>query len=508
MKEKKQIVFIMTDTTRADMLNCYRDTGLKTPCLDALSEEGIQFNKAYTCQPVCGPARSAIFTGTYPHSNGMFTNSLAMGANVKTVGQRLSDNGIHSAYIGKYHLDGGDYFGTGECPEGWDPNYWYDMRTYLEELSRDERVKSRIPATNEEGIDESFTYGNRCTRRALDFLEHYRDEDFFLVVSYDEPHDPCLCPEPYASMYKDFQFPRYPNVYDTLEGKPEYQKVWAGENVNADRDTVPIGDPYFFGCNSYVDYEIGRVIEAVKRQAPDAVIIFTSDHGDAMQSHCITNKGPVMYDEVARIPLIVYGFDKGVQVNEPVSHINLAPMILEYMGVPVPKLMEGKSLLPMLRDTSVKVNDYVFTEFGRYEVDHDGFGGLQLMRGVTDGRYKLVVNLLCTDEFYDLHSDPYEMKNLIDSEHYAAQRDRLHDALLGWMNDTRDPFRGYYWERRPWRTDAREATWHYTGYTRQRENEEYEPRQLDYATGLEMVQAVRAKVHIDEKAADNSKAEK
>ena len=117
MKEKKQIVFIMTDTTRADMLNCYRDTGLKTPCLDALSEEGIQFNKAYTCQPVCGPARSAIFTGTYPHSNGMFTNSLAMGANVKTVGQRLSDNGIHSAYIGKYHLDGGDYFGTGECPE-------------------------------------------------------------------------------------------------------------------------------------------------------------------------------------------------------------------------------------------------------------------------------------------------------------------------------------------------------------------------------------------------------
>ena len=162
----------------------------------------------------------------------------------------------------------------------------------------------------------------------------------------------------------------------------------------------------------------------------------------------------------------------------------------------------------MLRDTSVKVNDYVFTEFGRYEVDHDGFGGLQLMRGVTDGRYKLVVNLLCTDEFYDLHSDPYEMKNLIDSEHYAAQRDRLHDALLGWMNDTRDPFRGYYWERRPWRTDAREATWHYTGYTRQRENEEYEPRQLDYATGLEMVQAVRAKVHIDEKAADNSKAEK
>lgn len=500
--KKKQIVFIMTDTTRADMLGCYGNKGMITPNLDKLAENGIKFNKAYTCQPVCGPARSAIFTGTYPHSNGMFTNSIAMGDNVKTIGQRLTDNGIHAAYIGKYHLDGGDYFGLGICPEGWDPDYWYDMRCYLEELTEEERVKSRIPATNEEGIDESFTFANRCTKRAVDFLDKHSDEDFMLVVSYDEPHDPCLCPEPYASMYKDYEFPRYPNVYDTLEDKPEHQKVWAGDNVYADRDKVKIGDPYYFGCNSFVDYEIGKVIDAARKAAPDAMIIFTSDHGDSMQSHCITNKGPVMYDEVARIPLIISGFDKGVEYNEPVSHINLMPMVMEYMGLPVPKLMEGKSLLPALKDTSVKVNDYVFTEFGRYEIDHDGFGGLQLMRGVTDGRYKLVVNLLSSDELYDMLSDPYEMKNLINSPAHEKERNRLHDALLNWMNDTRDPFRGYYWERRPWRKDAREATWNYTRYTRQRENEEYEPRQLDYATGLEMVEAVRKKEHIDERDKD------
>lgn len=113
---KKQIVFIMTDTTRADMLGCYGNEGMITPNIDKLAHDGIKFNKAYTCQPVCGPARSALFTGTYPHSNGMYTNSIAMGANVKTIGQRLSDNGIHTAYIGKYHLDGGDYFGLGVCP--------------------------------------------------------------------------------------------------------------------------------------------------------------------------------------------------------------------------------------------------------------------------------------------------------------------------------------------------------------------------------------------------------
>jgi uncharacterized sulfatase len=132
-------------------------------------------------------------------------------------------------------------------------------------------------------------------------------------------------------------------------------------------------------------------------------------------------------------------------------------------------------------------------EFGRYETDHDGFGGFQPLRAAYDGRFKLVVNLLGTDELYDLASDPGEMSNRIDDAATAADRDRLHDAMLGWMNRTRDPFRGYHWERRPWRTDARPATWGYTGMTRQRENEEYEPRQMDYATGMPMTEAVRKK---------------
>ena len=118
----------MTDTTRQDMVGCYGNPMMNTPNLDRLAEEGIRYTNAYTCQPVCGPARSAMFTGMYPHSNGSFANGLALGANNKTIGQRLTDNGIHCAFIGKWHLDGGDYFGLGRCPEGWDSAYWYDLR--------------------------------------------------------------------------------------------------------------------------------------------------------------------------------------------------------------------------------------------------------------------------------------------------------------------------------------------------------------------------------------------
>jgi uncharacterized sulfatase len=133
----------------------------------------------------------------------------------------------------------------------------------------------------------------------------------------------------------------------------------------------------------------------------------------------------------------------------------------------------------------------VFIEFGRYEVDHDPFCGFQPIRAAFDGRYKLAINLLTSDELYDLENDPQEMENLIDAPEHLAARDRLHDSLLRWMNDTRDPFRGYYWERRPWRSDAPPASYLHSGMTRQREHEEYEPRQLDYATGMEMTKAVR-----------------
>lgn len=494
--EKKQIVFFMTDSTRQDMVGCYGNPKMHTPNLDDLAERGVRYQNAYSCQPVCGPARSALFTGTYPHSNGSFANCIPLGANVKTIGQRLTDNGIHSAYIGKWHLDGGDYFGMGICPEGWDPEYWYDMRCYLEELTEEERVLSRQSSTNLRPIQADFTFAHRCADRAIDFLQKYKDEDFFLTVSLDEPHDPGLCPEPYASMFNGYEFPKAPNVWDTLEGKPQYQKIWAGGSLHADRDAVKIMAPVYFGCNSFADAEIGRVMDQIQSLVPEAMVIYTSDHGDGLQSHCLNCKGPVMYNEIARVPLIIAGPDVpgGVVDEHPVSHINLPPMILEYMGVPVPKCFEGKSLLREVRHPEIRTNDYVVTEFTRYEIDHDGFGGIQMMRAVFDGRYKLAVHLLDPiDEFYDQAADPYEMKNLIWEEAYEEQKVRLHKLLLNWMNETRDPFRGYQWEYRPWRKGLKSPAWDNTGFTRQRECEEYEPRQLDYNTGLPMKEAVRLK---------------
>lgn len=492
-----KVIFIMTDAQRYDMVNINVHTGLETPCLDRLASQGARFTQAYTTQPVCQPARAAIFTGQYPHSCNSWTNSVALSSDVHTIGQRLRDHGVHTAYIGKWHLDGSDYFGLGRCPDGWDPAYWYDMRNYLEELTPEERYASRQTSTMEtDDIPSEFTYAHRCTDRAVQFLQkHGQEEDFLLCVSYDEPHDPFLCPREYWEKYLEYEFPCSENVKDTLQDKPDYQKAWAGKCLYQSRENVRICNPYYFGCNSFVDAQIGRVLNAVDQFVGDDVtVIYTSDHGDFLQSHRLNGKGPAVYEEIAHIPLFIKGpgITAGFVSEQPVSHINLAPAILELFGLEKPPVFAGESILPQARGEVERIQDYCFIEFGRYEIDHDGFGAFQPMRAAYDGRYKLSINLLSQDEFYDLREDPLEMVNRINDPAYYADICRLHDAILDNMNQTRDPFRGYYWHRRPWRKDAPEATWRYTGYTRQSEND-YEERQLDYATGLTMEFPVRQK---------------
>ena len=491
MKEKLGIVLIMTDTQGVNVIGCYGRPEMRTPNIDRLASQGIKFERAYTCCPVCGPARSSIFTGNYPHTTGVLANNIPLGMNIKTIGERLHDAGWHTAYIGKWHLSGTDYFDDGRCPPGWDPEYWYDGRCYLEELTREERLLWRQKLKTPEdihkyGITEEFTWAHRCSNRAIDFLSKYSDESpFFLVVSYDEPHGPSTCPPPFCDMFKDFEYKLGENVRDPLLNKPEHQREWA-EHAGLPRDKETLKNPMYFGCNSFVDYEIGRVLEAIEKYAPDALMIFTSDHGTPLLSHGLSSKGPAMYDETTRIPFIVKWkgrIPKGKVCEHPVSHINIAPTILEVAGLDVPPFLEGRSILSTFFDPEVKPNDYIFMEFTRYEVNHDGWGGFQPIRCVFDGRYKLVINLHYMDELYDLKKDPQEMINLIDSPEHVEVRDHLHDKILEWMDETRDVFRGPIWERRPWRKKRRMG-WNGSGKTRPRRDDGYEPRVLLYETGL------------------------
>ena len=137
------------------------------------------------------------------------------------------------------------------------------------------------------------------------------------------------------------------------------------------------------------------------------------------QSHCLYAKGPAAYEEITHIPLILWGQGTGV-IDTPVSHIDVAATVWDFFGFEKPMMLQGESLLPLVCGKLQPSRRDIFMEFGRYEIDHDGFGGWQPMRCIYDGRYKLVINLLSEDEFYDLETDPFEMRNLILEENTSA----------------------------------------------------------------------------------------
>src|SRR4029077_8751893 len=113
-----------------------------------------------------------------------------------------------------------------------------------------------------------------------------------------------------------------------------------------------------------------------------------------------------------------------------VSQIDISGTLMEYFGFEVPKTLEGGSMLSVLKDPTLPGRREAFLEWGRYEVDHDGFGAFQPIRCVCDGRYKLSIHLMTSDELYDLHDDPSEMNNLIESAQHTSIRNDLHDRLL------------------------------------------------------------------------------
>jgi uncharacterized sulfatase len=492
---KRQAVLFLIDTQGANCAGCYRpDLELGTTNLDRFAAGGLRFNAAYTCAPVCGPARSALLTGLYPHSNGVLGNDMAPHLDVPTLGQRLEAAGVTAGYIGKWHLDGTDYFGDGRCPPGWVPKYWFDGRNYLDSLpdAAARALSRRVldpAAVAAHGITSEFTHAHRTADRAIEFIREHRDRDYLLVVSIDEPHHPWICPEPFVSAFEHFEFP-VPNADDTLEDKPRSQREWATHtaahavSLRRREGRTWLHHPRHFACNSYSDSQVGRVLAALEAEAPDALTIYTSDHGDMFGSHRLHGKGPCMYEEIARVPLVVQWAGrvrKGSLSDGPVSHIDLVPTVLDYFGLPVPELLQGRSLLQQLQEPAFRTNEQVFIEFNRFEIDHDGFGAFAPIRCVFDGRWKLAVNLLDTDELYDLRDDPLELRNRISDPSLGAERNRLHADLMAWMNRTRDPLRGPHWLRRPWSNVSAGSTW--GGPTRPRPHDEsWYPKSLLYDT--------------------------
>ncbi len=453
-------VLIMTDTQTKSMVGTYGNPKVDTPNLDRLASEGIRFERAYNATPVCTPARGAIFSGLYPQINGAYCNNLAPHKHIDLMGKIFRYYGYRTAFTGKWHLDGSSYFGDGVPGGGFEEDWWYDGKRYLEDIGEVMAGKYgkcwSEKSLRKHNFTEENIWGHRVADRAVDFLKSVGQEPFVLVVSFDEPHGPFVTPPEYFLKFDMDNITKRPNFYAPLEGKTKLLQVQREENGEMDWEKFKSNMIYrqFFSCNSYIDREIGRVIDAVNElHGDDTMIIYTPDHGDQLGSHGLVSKGPMMYEESCNIPFIVKypNGPKGAVSHSLISHLDIMPMMLEECGIEIPDMLNGVSFLPVLKNPDIKVRDFAMISFTRFAINHDGFGEFFPIRAATDNRFKLIINLLETDEMYDLKNDPYEMKNIIYDKEYIEIRNQLHDYILDEMDRISDPFRSSRWGIREWR---------------------------------------------------------
>ena len=461
------LVLIITDSQMKTMVGAYGNTEANTPNLDRLAARGIRFENAYTSAPVCTPARGAIFSGMQPAVNGAWANNMSPQQAIPLMGTIFREYGYRAAYTGKWHLDGSEYFGDGEPGGGFEPDWWFDGYRYAQAIGPEMFAKYKSVKTAAElraaGFTEEKMWGHMVADHAIDFLEQVgEDEPFLLVASFDEPHGPFVAPPEYWEHFEAMDIPEPANYNAPVDGKPAMQQLQRQQNGDVPWEKRAAFVNRFYGCNSYIDREIGRVLDAVERlHGEDTVIVYTSDHGDMLGAHGLFTKGPMMYQEVTNIPFIVRlpGAPEGAASEALVSQIDLLPTFLDLAGIAQPESLHGESLRTVFENPETAVHDHIFISFNRFAINHDQFGAFYPIRCVYDGRFKLAINLLETDELYDLAADPQEQNNLINDPAHVEIRNQLHALIIDEMNRIRDPFRAFAWSTRPWNQTQKPFYW-------------------------------------------------
>lgn len=408
------VLILMTDQQRADSMG-----GAYTPRLNEFARNCIVCN-GFTQSPQCQPARCAFWTSRYPSTLRMWWNEMALPQSEQTLANLLRDVQYETAYFGKWHLDITDdtlgHF-------GFDPQNSYlerdwrsgkDLPKREAGLSRREYLQiMKTDAWASKLSSRSHQHDDIIAERAVRFMGSC-DKPFLCAVGFRGPHPPYAAPPPFSEMHP-------PDGYDG----PEAVTTYDGK-VLTPKDWKLIKSQYY-GCVSWIDDNIGRILDFVDRKLPNTIVVFTSDHGDMLGDHGCFSKGLYAYEQVVRVPLMfrVPGI-AARDYRHITQHIDVAPTVLDLLGQEIPPGMQGKSLVKAFH-TGKKVNDFAFSQVGYSP----------RLKMVRNGRYKYWIYGPDHEQLFDLKEDPGEITNLV--QHRPMVLSNMRRNLLNSIIAAEDP---------------------------------------------------------------------
>lgn len=423
---KPNILLIITDQQSYAAMSCAGNAELQTLAMDRLASEGVLFEQAHCTYPLCTPSRASLFTGRMPHEVGVHHNGEGIGAlfSANEIGFLARQAGYDCVYGGKWHV-----------PEIAMPDGEHGFRTTC-------------------GFDDTHL-ADRC----IDYIESAPDGPFFMVASYDNPHNICewarnqVLPWGPISLAALEDCPNLPLNHAIPAFEPEAIRLvqsWQHRPYPTRDFSESEWRQYrhaYFRLVEKVDAEIGRILDALDRtgQRDNTLVVFTSDHGDGMGAHRWNQKS-ILYDEVVRVPLIVCppGKAKGGMVDGDhlVSNgLDLLPTLCDYAGLPTPDGLAGASLRPLIEGCDpVEWRDQIVVET---ELSRSPAMSARMVR---TERYKYAVYSYGRnrEQLIDMHDDPGEMVNLAVERRYRDVLGEHRRRLYEWCVDTGDLFEDHY----------------------------------------------------------------
>lgn len=462
------VVWFCTDQQRYDTLSCMGNPYLHTPNIDRLAQEGVLFTNAYAQCPICTPSRASFLTGRYPCvTKAFFNGNEFFSKDEILVTKLLADAGYTCGLTGKLHLtaaekrmerrvnDGYSFMQWSHHPHDDWPEGVNCYQTWLKARGMDWKEiyggrftsMSKWPPTEnpgfsgkEVGVPAEFHQTTWCVSEAIRFIEEQKGANGWLVsINPFDPHPPLDPPQSYKDRLEVQDMPLPLWKEGELDNKPPHQRqdyVIGGQNGGADSIVGMSNDAkreYFrdyYAEIELIDDQMGCLIDYLDKsgQRDNTLIVFMSDHGEMCGDHGLYWKGAYFYEGLTHVPLIFScpgRIGSGVVSDALVELVDIAPTILELLGMEVPYYMQGRSLAGLLTGSAALdyFRDSVYTEFysclkGCHE---DIFATMYF-----DGRFKLVTyHGKEYGELYDLKKDPGEFCNRWDDPDYRQLRSLL-----------------------------------------------------------------------------------
>lgn len=440
--KRPNIVFVLTDDHRYDVMGFLGHPFLETPHMDRLAREGVHFEKAMVTTSLCSPSRASILTGLYAHNHGVIDNYNPIDEDLTFFPEYLQQAGYETAFIGKWHMGDSD-----EKQPGFD--HWIAFRGQGVYYADGHGTSREVPQAdntgyniNGEQVSQTKYITDELTDFSIDWLKGRSSErPFFLYLSHKGVHSDFVPADRHRG--------RYSNVHHRLPDRGPYEgnPKWVFDQENSRHGEGFAYNLADFDLNAYyvryceavcgVDENLGRLIEHLESagQLDNTLLVYMGDNGFQFGDHGLIDKRTA-YEASIRVPLLMrypQAIPAGTTVRETVANIDIAPTLLEAVGITNVGEFDGQSFWTLAKGEPLSEpwRDAVLYEYF-WEWNYPQ---TPTMHAVVGDRWKFIRyhGIWDTDELYDLENDPQESRNLIadpaQQERVAEMKRRVFELL-------------------------------------------------------------------------------